>query len=271
MSLFSRIYRFLNNLSIDVSLGAVICALFFSHVLHADVRTAAFIALGLTVWIIYTTDHLLDALKLKGQASTERHRFHQRNFKVMTLLVCMAVAGVIVCIFYLRPLVIGAGIVIGVFVGLYLLVNRKLKFMKEIAGAIFYTAGIVMPAIILSEFQITLSLALLILQFLLTAWINMLLFSWFDVVNDRADNRISFSTELGEKVTGNVLKILFVSCISLMAVQAINHFDWSMVVVGVMDLVLLVIYTYHGYFAVNDRYRLIGDAVFLFPIFYLLT
>lgn len=267
----SRSYRFVNNLSIDVSLGAVICALFFSNVLQADVRPAAFIALGITVWIIYTADHLLDAVKLKGPASTDRHRFHQRNFGVMVFFLLLAFTAVIVCIFYMRPLVLGAGILIGALVCVYLVINRKLGFMKESAGAVFYTTGIVMPAVILSHAQVTLPHALLILQFLVTAWINMLLFSLFDTENDEADNRISFSTVLGERHTVNLLKMLFALCTVFVAAQLVMHFARSVVILAVMDLVLFAIFACDKHFRINDRYRLAGDAVFLFPIFYLLA
>jgi len=63
----------------------VICASFFARLLDVAILPQGLISLGLTVWIIYTADHLLDAKKFKNKMRlTERHRFHQRHFKVIT-------------------------------------------------------------------------------------------------------------------------------------------------------------------------------------------
>ena len=59
MGLF-RFYRFINILSIDVAIGAVVNARFFAHLFGVPILHQGLISLGLAIWIIYTTDHLLD-------------------------------------------------------------------------------------------------------------------------------------------------------------------------------------------------------------------
>jgi hypothetical protein len=71
----------MNILSLDVVAGAVAGALFFGEILQVQLSFSVLTALGLTVWIIYTLDHLRDAKQILNVASTDRHRFHQEHFK----------------------------------------------------------------------------------------------------------------------------------------------------------------------------------------------
>src|SRR6478736_436347 len=83
-------YRVINALSLDVAGGAVICALFFAQLLKVNLFPQGLAALGLAVWIVYTGDHLLDAKRLREQASTFRHGFHQQHFKLLAVLLAIA-------------------------------------------------------------------------------------------------------------------------------------------------------------------------------------
>lgn len=271
MNIARKIYRFINNLSIDVSLGAVTCAWFFSRIMHVNIRLQGLAALGITVWVIYTLDHLLDALKTKHRASTERHRFHQRNFKILAGLCAIAALLDMTFIFYLRAAVLKAGILLGLLVGIYLLINRRLRFMKEIAGAIFYTGGVVMPALVLSHFDLNQFRVFLIIQFMLTALLNMLLFSLLDRPNDEADSRMSFTTTMGERNARISIYFLFLMCLAIALYQLVMFFDLAVVIVILMDMMLFIIFIFSRYFAVGDRYRFAGDAVFLLPLLYTLA
>ena len=81
MDTLIRFYRMCNLLSLDVAGGAVVCALFFSKLLSVTPYVQGMIALGLTVWVIYTADRLLDVRALKNAAASERHKFHQQYQK----------------------------------------------------------------------------------------------------------------------------------------------------------------------------------------------
>ena len=70
----SKAYRLINILSIDVVAGAVCSALFFARLLQVSLLPYGIISLALTVWIIYTADHLLDAKRVEGVATTRRCR-----------------------------------------------------------------------------------------------------------------------------------------------------------------------------------------------------
>ena len=146
MRYFLKVYRFINLLSIDVAIGSVCCSLFFSKLFKVSVLPYGFISLGLTVWIIYTVDHLLDAKKMQASATTNRHRFHQQHFQLLLSLVIVATGINSILLLFIRKPVLITGIVLVILVILYLLIQHSLKFLKEIFVAVVYTAGVILPA-----------------------------------------------------------------------------------------------------------------------------
>src|SRR6218665_3126042 len=140
-----KIYRLVNILSLDVAGGAVVCALFFARLFGVTILPQGLLSLGLAVWIIYTTDHLLDAWRLKKEASTMRHRFHQRHFRVLFILLCVASSVELVLILFLRKSVFYGGLYLSGGVIFYILINRWLKYFKEVTAALLYSAGVLLP------------------------------------------------------------------------------------------------------------------------------
>src|SRR6187551_1052386 len=195
----TRFYRLLNILSIDVALGAVCSGIFFAYILHADITPYSLISLGLSVWIIYTADHLLDAKKMKTSATTNRHRFHQQHFKGLSALIVIATGINVVLLFFIRRPALITGIVLVILVVLYLLIQHSLKFLKEMFVAIVYTAGVLLPAMTNTELVWRDWNWIVIVQFFLIAFLNLIIFSWFDYENDVQDNRVSFVTIFGKK------------------------------------------------------------------------
>jgi 4-hydroxybenzoate polyprenyltransferase len=269
MSALYKLYRLINFLSLDVAAGAVVCALFFAKVFDVHIKPVGLVSLGLTVWIIYTADNLLDAKRILLSASTERHRFHQRYFKILNPILVVAILIDVIQIFFIRKPVIIGGIVLAVLVIVYFFVQRYLVYFKEIFGAFLYAGGVILAPLSLIDQPVTPMQIMLMLQFALTALINLLLFTWFDRERDQQDSHQSFTTIFGEKATQTILSILFILNASLTAIQLKNGAAIPAVILMLMNVILLFILLNKKYFEVNDRYRLLGDAVFLLPIIYL--
>lgn len=270
MNQLFKFYRLLNILSIDVALGAVCCAAWFAKVFEVHLRPYALLSLGFTVWIIYTTDHLLDALKIKHQASTERHRFHQRNFKILTICVVIAVIINLTFIFFIRTKILYAGVVLAAIVILYLLINRWLGFVKEFVIALVYCGGVLLPALSLKGYPLTVIETLLIISFLLTALINLIIFSRYDVQADKLDGYNSFALKFGDSITQNVLSLFFVIQAMIIILLFMAHV-WSYgSLFLIMNTVLFVLFLVPSNFQKHDTYRLFGDVIFLFPVVFLL-
>jgi hypothetical protein len=269
MNVIERAYRFLNLLSIDIAIGAIACGMYFAWVLHVHVRPYALASLGITVWIIYTADHLLDAWKVKGRASTERHRFHQDNFTILVVLLTIAIVIDFILIFFIKRPVLFAGLYMIGLVVVYLLFHNKLTFLKEFFVALLYCIGVLLPSLTVTDVPIEMKHHVLFTSFFLMALINLLLFSLFDRKNDEKDKRQSFVTLFGERNTRTVIIIL--SSVN-MTLLFYLFFGWNetlvVIIPFVMSIALTIIMIFSKWFEKNSRYRLLGDAIFLFPLLY---
>jgi len=263
-------YKIFNILSLDVAAGTMICASFFARVMDVRILPQGLISLGLTVWIIYTADHLLDARKLKQDASTERHRFHQRHFKSLTFLLIVVTLINVTQIYFIRDIVFIAGLGLSFLVGIYFLIQQRIGFVKELLGTLLYTGGVLLVPLSVNN-QLSLPIILLLLQFGITAWINLLLFSWIDKPRDEKDKHHSFATTFGLTVTQRVLVFLFFIVANLTVIQFAMFplYRIKTLILSLMAMFLLLIFLKKDFFEKEDRYRLLGDAVFLLPIIYL--
>jgi 4-hydroxybenzoate polyprenyltransferase len=264
-----KLYRTINILSLDVALGAVCSAMFFARLLHVAVLPYGLTALGLTVWIIYTADHLRDARAIDKQASSYRHLFHQRYFKILITFLIVAVIIDVIVIFFIRRPVFFSGLALTAVVGGYLIFQRKLFFLKEFFVAFLYTAGVLLPSVTVAPHAITTLQLGLMLQFFLIALLNLLIFSWFDADRDQQDNLSSFVTRFGKPFTRKLIRILF------LMITALNFFQFfsagqvvALTLMLLMMLILLIIFSYPRVFERAETYRLLGDAIFFLPILF---
>ena len=264
-------YRFLNILSIDIVVGAVVSAMFFAELLQVRIRPFGLIALGLTVWIIYTVDHLRDAKRIKHTASTTRHRFHQEHFQLLSICLVIVILINGVAIFFIRKQVFEFGFLLSCMVAVYLLVQQSLRFLKELSIAALYTCGVLLPSITTTFQDITTIHYLFMFQFGCIAWANLVMFSWFDQVFDKQDRQNSFVTVLGDTTTEYFLYALFTFNGFMSIVQYfLNAPLLPIVILSLMNMTLLFVFIYRRRLGQDDAYRLIGDAIFLIPIALLL-
>ena len=247
------------------------CA-FFARIFDVTLLSHGMISLGLTVWIIYTVDHLVDARKSKGTPATERHRFHQRHS--ISLAAALIIAGALLALeaLFIRKPVLYAGLAVAVMVVIYLLLQASLRFLKEIAGAVLYASGVVAAPWSLMERALSATEWGIVTLFALTALINLLLFSLFDRKTDLSDNHYSFATTFGVTATRSLIAFLLLTIVALAIALMVKSPDYQrdMITLLLMNSVLLTILIFPGYFALNDRFRRVGDSVFLIPLVYLL-
>lgn len=266
-----RWYRYVNILSLDIAGGAVISALFFAGILHVQILPYGLMALALTVWIIYTADHLRDAKTIKTTASTERHRFHQRHFNILGVFLAVAAGVDLVIILYTRKPVLEWGIYLGVIVALYLIVQRYLKFLKETFIAVLYTLGVLLPSVSVTNQPLTVSHFLLFTQFALVALMNLLIFSWYDHDDDLRDQQRSFSTSIGKTAVTKVIFVIAAVDFLIGGFLIVSGFwEPAVVIVIIMCLLHLLVLFLSEQLRVHDRYRYAADAVFFLPLVFVL-
>lgn len=260
-----RVYRIFNLLSLDVALGAVILAMFFSRQLDVIPRVQGMIVLGLAVWIIYTVDRLLDIRQLSGLAATERHRFHQRYRVTLWVMVSMATILSFIILFSMRVVVIKAGLILAALVGVYI-VLQKLLPVKEFVIAFLYTAGILLPSIPVRSAPLLTHQYLMMIEVYLLALINLLIFAGMEAKADQQDGHHSFTTRWGGTTTVRVVNVLLGLSFTLAVYLMIENPTLDSSTFVLMNLMLFVIFKRADYFAQHDRYRLWGDGVFLIPL-----
>jgi 4-hydroxybenzoate polyprenyltransferase len=259
----SRLYGLLNLLSVDVAIGAVCSALFFGRLLKVNILPYGLITLGLTVWVIYCADHLFDAARVKGRASTRRHRFHQDNFWLLVKIGIAIVVVIGVLVFFIRTSVFFGGVVLMLIVGAYLILHRWLRFPKEFLIAFLYTGGILLPSVSVTPLELSQWPWVMIIEFMLIALLNLIMFSWFDFENDLSDGNDSFVTMVGEHTSRIVIWMIFAVNVALFF---LTDFSSGAFIQLTMNIVLIIIFLNKKTLAQDDRYRMLGDAIFFLPL-----
>ncbi|HEX7013962.1 MAG TPA: hypothetical protein VF191_00525 [Cyclobacteriaceae bacterium] len=267
MSYALKIYRLLNSLSIDVAAGAVVCAMFLAEVLRSRPGSPALMMLGLTVWIIYSSDHLLDARRITTEAATYRHSFYQRHFGIMVVITAAAVVADCILAMRIRPAVFQAGLILAAPVAVYLVAQRFFVSVKELLGAILYTAGVSLPAyIFMGDRSVTVTQGGFVVAFFLIAWANLLVFSYFDCESDMKNAQTSFATRWGLQATRWAIFAVIGAGLILCGYLLFAAMALPALILLTMNLVLFVLMSYPGYFSRGDRFRMVGDSMFLIPL-----
>ncbi len=269
MKLLARLYRYINLLSLDVAGGAAISALFFAKAFNVVVYPQGICLLALTVWLVYTADHLLDARRVPHEASSPRHQFHQRHFVILFFCVVAVALLCLALVFYVRPSIIQAGLGFSVGVVLYLLVSHKLVRMKEWLGGLFYAGGVMLPVWAVKQATFSWAEILLMAQFLGVVWINLVLFAWFSYAEDRADKLPSLVTALGLKRSEQMLIVLF--CLQGLLLCWPVGFGSERIILIAMTAALLILFVKPAYFSKQEKFRWVGDGIFFLPLIYLLA
>jgi 4-hydroxybenzoate polyprenyltransferase len=163
----------------------------------------------------------------------------------------------------------GSGLI--VMTALYLILQRRLFFLKEFFVASMYTCGVLLPSIAVSSIRVDQNHYVLFLQFFLVALINLLIFSLFDADKDNNDGLPSFATHFGKGFTRKFIIAVFLllAVINLSQIVTGNYTMESMIIL-LMTGTMFLIFCLPEFFMKNEYYRILGDAVFFFPALILL-
>ncbi|MTI31930.1 hypothetical protein [Xanthovirga aplysinae] len=268
--MLNQVLKLARILSIDVVLGACLCSLFVGRYFHTQIPSVSVICLGISVWVIYTVDHLLDASKISHKAHSPRHYFHQKYF--FPLLVAVVLVGLVNfrLIFFLPTPTLHWGIILTALVVLYFLMlkifRKDFYVQKEFIISLIYTAGIFTPQLSVDHHDMRLEEIFLIIQFFFIALANLLEFSSFERFIDKMDGHKSFVQFAGSRVTNLLIK-MFVSVSFFLNVGLILYgtHRYEQLVITAMLSTLGLLIAFPHFFERSERYRIWGDAIFLYP------
>ncbi|GAA0892287.1 hypothetical protein GCM10009122_19660 [Fulvivirga kasyanovii] len=152
------------------------------------------------------------------------------------------------------------------------MLKLKSSYHKEITIAVLYAGGVLLPAVSISDGTDTFQVIVVFIQFAMLAFTNLVAFAIYETDSDERDYSPSLVRILGVDRAIVLLKLIVVFQILLcLALLGINHFFVLELVLLLMVILLGSIVFYRQFFAKASLYRLVGDAVFVLPLFVLLV
>ena len=264
----SKIISFVQNLSIDITIGALISCAFIAQLMEVDLTLSMYLGLAIAIWLIYTLDHLIDADKSQQKPLNPRHAFHfLHRKKIITFASLVFLLGV-VNLFYLPLSTLLLGTLLAFLACLYFLYlkYRKKQEYKEYLAAFVYSSGImVAPVSQLNAF--TYESFYLFLIFFLLAFANLILIPLYEVKLDENDAHPSMPINKGIKATENKIRITLFSTYLVMAAYGFTYglSFIDLLVFVLMPLTLVVLMFGRQTFARFSMYRIFADGIFFIP------
>jgi len=257
-----RAFQLLQILSIDVVLGAVVMLHFFSTYFGAEPSIDVYFVLGASVWLVYTIDHLRDAVKAPNSTRV-RYRFHNKYQQILKCLILIVLIAIVYRLCFIDHSILIGGSTLAFLSGIYLLLQKHLAGLglKELYIALIYTGGILLvPFVLVQIFSIPVFLLLFLLSFS-----NLILFSRLEKEEDIKDRVISIATILEGKRLESVILI----CISLgLLIVSLSSRDLMTLYFTLAFVIYAILLFRASFLRKRNLYRLIGDGVFLFPVFF---
>ena len=270
----TKILRTLNILSIDIAAGAVLSTVFANRVFHFRAPWWYYFILFLSVWIVYTADHLIDAQKNKEKTFSSRHLFYYRHFRQIVFGLSGAlVLLVILLFFYLTPALLIFGMTMGGVSALYLFFVSRSKqpspwLMKELYVALIYTAGI-WGFPMWMRFPFPWKFWLFPFRFFLPVFFVLLLYSRYDYESDSKDGYYGMASAYYPGQIKFLMRFLLLLSL-LLFVPAFWLFDYSRIalyesVYGAMLMLSWLLYSREKDLKKDYRYRILGEWIFFLP------
>ncbi len=268
-----HLFQLFQAFSLDVVVGSLAMGFFAVQLLHVHPNPWWWLVLALSVWVVYTGDHLLDGFQRKQAATMFRHRIHYRfRYLFMVVLLLAALSAVVLTRVFLDSRIFLGGLALGlaalVYLGLvYLARKRGFYFQKELVISLFYVAGIWLAPVIWqgSSFSYVLITGVAIL--FLLAWAEGLIMACFEHEYDSVDKTHSFSTFYGLARTKKLSAVLLISALTFSLVVAFFKpvFQSEFILLAVLSALLMLLLIFPSFFKQKGRYRVLGEFSFWLP------
>lgn len=163
-----------------------------------------------------------------------------------------------------------AGLVLIYFAGLNFVPDKWKKWIpKEVVIAMVYAGGIWFIPLMYSTQILSAPFYIFLLIFTGLVWCEGAMASWFEYESDLKDGHHSFTTTVG-LVRGKLIitTTLIASILMLMVMLYMGDYplmSYATLFILCINLGLLLIMLFPGYFAQNSRYRIVGESLFLIP------
>lgn len=264
-------YRFFHFMSLDIVLGALATSVLAAKLFSANPGWAWWVALAMTVWVLYTGDHLLDAWKHRKSSQREIHSYIFKNKgKLIYILGLVSVADLIVVFNFLDSSMLKAALIMTGAVFLFYAMrhifrsNSLLFIPGEVFILLIYLCGTWMGPYLARTASPGTGHILVLVMMACVLLLNLGVISLYDV---KIDQRLGISTlarTLGRKAVRNLMIATAVMA-GIMAflqfmIEGAERTSQFVLILSGMTALLLWVLLSPSRFRKNEAYRLVCDA-----------
>ncbi len=265
--------RLFQSFSLDVVGGSLAMGVFATKVLGITANGWWWLVLALSVWAVYTGDHLLDGYQQKQWATMFRHRIHYRfRYFLIVLLILAAFTSVALVALFMERRILTGGIFLGLGVLIYLGLNylgRKsgFYFHKEFFISLFYVSGIWLAPVIWYNKPLPGQVVAGMVVLFLLGWAEGLMMAYFEQRFDEDDHAQSFSTFYGLSATRKLAGLLMILAmlLSLALILSADSLNKAFYLLFVLSVLLFLLPAFPAFFKKNGYYRILGEFSFWIP------
>ncbi len=248
--------------------GTACGGLLAEHVTRTRMTPAWWIALLTAVWSVYAADHLLDAFRNRQPLVAYRHLFHHRHARILLPTLVFTVTAGLVAACGLHPPVRRFGVVLSVAVVAYLASAQGVllsSIPKEPVAGLLYAVGIWGGPLLMAP-SVSAPAILAASLHAFAAVLNLVMLGCFEAEVDRLEGSRSLGLSLGPDrvrqwtLVGSVAG--FVSAVVLAALAPAEDGIVFFVLAAQVGTPAAMLLGAH-WFRRRERYRLLGDSVFL--------
>lgn len=277
-----RFYRVLHYLSLDIVLGALAASCLASRLFNASPGWAWWLALALTVWVLYTGDHVLDAWRHRKKSKRDLHLFIFRNRRILLYSMAVITIADIILIFnlldraFLKYGLTLAGLVLLFYAMRHILKKNRLLFIPgEIFVLLIYMAGTWLGPYVARSGSLNEQDALIAVMFAGVILMNLGIISLYDINLDARLGITSLANSLGKKGARNLListgiMVYLLSILQFLIYGTGRYAQFALILSGMATILLLILFL-PSIFRKNDAYRLAADSVLIMGFLSLLT
>lgn len=244
----------------DITAGAILVSMLFCKELNVSFLWQEMTLLGLSVWIVYSIDHILDVKRDRHSWRSERRRFHFSIERVLTVGVILAVSVAIILLFFISQQLLIWGLGLTLTSSLYFLISHRVEGIKEFFGALIYTMGVVLIPMLNAPFKLILTPTFLLF---LLASLNLILFSFLDRHIDKQEGMPSFACAFGFRNTRGMIMILAALLAIGIVYFVVSDGSYLLSIFFALGFFSHVLIFIHSWFHDFDRFKILGDLTFV--------
>lgn len=267
-----KIYRYFHFLSLDIVLGALASSCLAARLFESQPGAIWWLTLALTVWLLYTGDHMLDAWRHRKKVEREMHYFMLEHRKILIYsLGVVALVNTMLIVNLLDKVLLKYGLVLAGLVLLFYALrhvfrkNKRFFIPGEVFVLLLYLAGTWLGPLGAMEGSVVTSQWMIAGIFAGVLLMNLGVISLYDVQLDSRMGIASLANELGKNRTKHLLvgtgvAIYLVSFLQFLIYEADRYAQFALILCGMTTILLLMVYL-PSWFRKNDFFRWTADAV----------